>query len=88
MEHLLCLFSVTNEIWNYILGRNRGKYKGTVHSKKKKVIRLITGVNKHEPCQQKFKKNRILMVASLYVLEVLCFIKKVSGELEAKFGES
>jgi hypothetical protein len=36
MEHLLCLFSVATEIWNYILGRKRGKSKGTAHSKKKR----------------------------------------------------
>jgi hypothetical protein len=62
------------EKWNYILGRHRGKYKGTAHSEK--VIRLITGVNKREYCRQKFKENRSITVASLYVLEVLCFIKK------------
>jgi hypothetical protein len=42
---------------------------------KKKVIRLITGVNELESCRQKFKDMKILMVALLYVLEVLCFIK-------------
>jgi hypothetical protein len=31
----------------------------------KKVIRLITGVNKRESCRQKFKENKILMVGML-----------------------
>jgi len=41
-----------------------------------KVIRLITGINKYESCRQKFKENIILTVTSIYVLEVLCYIKK------------
>jgi len=45
------------------------------------VIRLITGFKKRESCKQKFKENRILTVTSLYVLEVLCFIKKYKGSL-------
>ena len=43
----------------------------------KKVIRLITGINKYESCRQKFKENRILTVTSMYVLEVLCYIKSI-----------
>jgi hypothetical protein len=37
----------------------------------KKVIRLITGINKYESCRQKFMENRILTVPPIYVLEVL-----------------
>jgi hypothetical protein len=48
----------------------------------KKVIRLITGTNKYESCIQKFKENRILTVTSIYVLEVLCYIKTYKGDLE------
>ena len=44
---------------------------------KKNVIRLITGIKKYEYCRQKFKENRILTVTSMYILEVLCFIKKL-----------
>ena len=46
------------------------------------MIRLITGINKYESCRQKFKENRILTVTSIYVLEVLCYIKKYKGELK------
>ena len=49
---------------------------------KKKVIRLITGINKYESCRQKFKENRIVTVTSIYVLEVLCYIKKYNGDLK------
>jgi len=48
----------------------------------KKVIRLITGINKYESCRQKFKENRILTVTSIFVLEVLCYIKKYKGDLK------
>ena len=48
----------------------------------KKVIRLITGINKYESCRQKFKENRILTVTSIYVLEVLCYIKKYKDDLK------
>ena len=51
----------------------------------KKVIRIITGTKKYETCRQKFKENRILMETSLYVLEVLCFIKKYRGNLKQNF---
>jgi len=36
---------------------------------------LITGLNKKESCRQKFKEN-ILTITSLYVLEVLCYVKE------------
>ena len=52
-----------------------------MHSKKK-VIRLITGINKYESCRQKFKENRILTMTSIYVIEVLCYIKKYKGDLK------
>jgi hypothetical protein len=49
---------------------------------KKKVIRLIAGINKYEFCRQKFKENRILTVPSVYVLGVLCYIKKLTHNCE------
>jgi hypothetical protein len=48
----------------------------------KKVIILITGINKYESCRQKFKENRILTVTSIYVLEVLCYMKKYKRDLK------
>jgi hypothetical protein len=32
----------------------------------KKVIRLITEINKYESCRQKFEENRILTVTSMF----------------------
>jgi hypothetical protein len=52
----------------------------------KKVIRLITALKRCESCRQKFKENRILIVTSLYVLEVVCFIKKYKGNSEHNFA--
>jgi len=63
-----------------ILGGGKRKHKGITDSKK--VIRLIMGIKRYESCKQKFKENRILTVASMYVLEVLCFIKMYKGDLK------
>jgi hypothetical protein len=46
------------------------------------MVLLITGINKYESCRQKFKENRILTMTSIYVLEVLCYIKKYKGDLK------
>ena len=52
----------------------------------KQVIRLIIGVHKREYCRHIFRKFRILTLTSLYILEVLCFIKKYQGYLKQNFG--
>ena len=49
---------------------------------KNKVIRLITGLKRLESCGQKFKKNAILTVNSIYIFEVLFCIKKHRDELK------
>jgi hypothetical protein len=43
------------------------------------------GLKQREYCKQKCKENRILTVSSLYVLEVLCFIKKYKGSFKQNF---
>jgi hypothetical protein len=48
------------------------------------VIRLITGINKKESCRKKFKENKILTVTSLYVLEVVCYVKK-KGDIKHNY---
>jgi hypothetical protein len=50
------------------------------------VIRLITGLKRSESCRQTFKENRILTVTSLYVFEVVCFIKKYKDNLKHNFA--
>jgi hypothetical protein len=48
----------------------------------KKVSRLISGVKTHDSCRHIFIEYFILIVASLYILEVLCFIKKFKRNLK------
>ena len=45
----------------------------------KKVIRLIVGAKKCESCKPLFRELQILTLASMYILEVLCFTKKYQG---------
>jgi hypothetical protein len=45
----------------------------------KKMIQLITGVHKRISCRHIFREFQILTLASLYILEVLCFIKSIKG---------
>ena len=48
------------------------------------MTRLITGLNKKESCRQKFKENKILTITSLYVLEVLCYVKE-KGDIKYNY---
>ena len=48
----------------------------------KKVIKLITGVHKCESCRPIFRKFKILTLASLYIFEMLCFLKKYQGKVK------
>ena len=41
----------------------------------------MTGLKKRESCKRKFKELGILTVTSLYVLEVLCYMKKYRGSI-------
>jgi len=41
----------------------------------KKVLRLLIGVYKLETCMSIFRKFQILTQVSMYILELLCFIK-------------
>ena len=63
---LLCLLSIINEIWYNILGQGQEIVKVFVY--RKKVTRLISGVNTHDSCRQIFMDYRILTVTLLYML--------------------
>jgi hypothetical protein len=56
-----------------------------VYHVQKKIIWLISGVKTCDPCRHIFMEYRILTVASVYILEVLCFIKKFKGYLKLNF---
>ena len=51
-----------------------------------KVIWWITGVHKRESCWHIFRKFRILTLTSLYILEMLCFMKEYEGNQKHGFG--
>jgi hypothetical protein len=61
-------------------GRDRDSVK--VFRMQKKVIQLIFGIMSCESCRHIFMDYKILTMASLYILEVLCFIKRFNGSLE------
>jgi hypothetical protein len=42
----------------------------------KRAIRSVVGVSSRTSCRQLFKELKILTLASLYILEVTCFIRK------------
>jgi hypothetical protein len=42
----------------------------------KQVIRLLAGVNPVTSCRQIFKELRILTIASLYILEVISYLRR------------
>jgi hypothetical protein len=48
----------------------------------KRVIHIISGVNKHMSCRQMFRDYNILTVVCLYILEIICYIKKYKDSLE------
>jgi hypothetical protein len=90
------LKNVTNSrlIWNvyfaYVESRLRygiifwgGEKKSTqIFQLQKKVIRLITGTHKCTSCRPIFRKFKILTLTSLYILEMLCFLKKYKGDMK------
>jgi hypothetical protein len=48
----------------------------------KRVIRSMVGVSSRTSCRQFFRELKILTLASLYTLEVTCFIRKYCQSLE------
>ena len=62
-------------------GREK-KYPFRYFNYKKKVIRSITGTHKRTSCRPIFRKFKILTLTSLYILEMLCFLKKYKGDMK------
>ena len=48
----------------------------------KKVIKLVTGTHKRRSCRPIFRKFKILILVSLYIFEMLCFLKKYKWNLK------
>ena len=83
MEYWLCIFSFK---LNGIIFWGKDGEIIKVFWLQKQVIRLITGVYKRKPCRHIVRKFRILTLTSLYILEVLCLMKKYQGYLKQNFG--
>jgi hypothetical protein len=48
----------------------------------KRVIRSMVGVSSRTSCRQLFKELNILTLASLYISEVICFVRKYRKSVE------
>jgi len=59
-------------MWNTCRGDSESKRAFRVQ---KRVIQIFSGANKCKSCRKILKDYRILTVTSLYILEVLCYIK-------------
>jgi hypothetical protein len=51
----------------------------------KRVIRLMSGVSSRTSCRQLFKELKILTLASLYIFEITCYIRKCCQSLEQNY---
>jgi hypothetical protein len=64
--------------WGGIKGDSRIK----IAKVQKRVIRILAGVSSRTSCRNLFKEFKILTIASLYILEVTCFIRKYCNSLK------
>jgi hypothetical protein len=84
-------FTSTQKIWSiyftYFVIWPEGEGKSVkIFQLQKRVIHLLTGVHKLESCRHMFRKFQILSLASLYILEMLCFVKQYQGNLQQNFA--
>jgi hypothetical protein len=63
-------------------GGRRGDSSIRVFKTQKRVVRLLAGVSSRTSCRQLFKDLNFLTMASVYILEVTCFIRKYCKFLE------
>ena len=69
--------------WDNILGWGIGGELNTrIFTMLKRVINSMVGVSSRTPCRQLFKEVNIQMLASLYILEVNCIIRKYCQSLQ------
>jgi len=57
-------------------GGARGELTSKILRIKKRVVRLIAGVNSRTPCRQLFMELHILTIVSLYILEVISYLRR------------
>jgi hypothetical protein len=71
------IFWLTDRYSEKVLSLQQTK---TKNKNKEKVIRLIFWIKGHASCRKSFKAHKILTMASIYILKILCFIKIKSYE--------
>jgi hypothetical protein len=59
-----------------------GELNTRIFRMQKRVVRSVVGVSSRTSSRQFFKEMSILTVASLYILEATCFIRKYCHSLE------
>ena len=83
-KYIFYEISGTFTVSNIILGGKREGVK-RIFRIQKRVIRLISGVSSRTSCRQLFKELNILTLASLYIFEITCFIRKYCQSLEQNY---
>jgi len=66
-------------LWFGILcwrGGSRSELTSKILRIKKRVMRLIAGVNPRTPCRKLFKELNILTIVSLYILELISYLRR------------
>jgi hypothetical protein len=54
----------------------------TIYKLQKRVIRIISGVNRLSSCRQLFKDLNLLPLPCMYIFKSVCYIKSHFGELD------
>jgi hypothetical protein len=72
-----------SEAWYHNIGW--GNESNNIFKLQKKVLRLISGVSNCMSCRGIFKDYNIVILSSLYILEVICFIRKYKDFMRKNF---
>jgi hypothetical protein len=54
----------------------------TIFKLQKRIIRIISGVNRLSSCRQLFEDLNLLPLPCMYIFQLVCYIKSHSGELD------
>jgi len=60
----------------YYAGGGGGELTSKILRIQKQVVRLIAGINPRTPCRQLFKEMNFLTIVSLYILEVISYLRR------------
>jgi len=76
LKLLLYKISLTFPVWYIILGGAGGELTTRILKIQKRVIRSTVAVSSRTSCRQLFKELNILTLVLLYIMEVICYIRK------------